>query len=125
MTLFAHTLPMKALSKIIWIDLFCERVDYLFFIALAILIILKDRLLLSKKVAFKNRQGAGGLYGSHAGATDYGDEFDDTFGSQSIAILQILSGSLTSVLNNENDINRMLNDARTMKNFVPHSFISS
>ena len=87
MTLFAHTLPMKALSQIIWIDLFCERVDYLFFIAIAILIVLKDRLLLQKKVPFKNRQGPGGLYGSHSGTPDYGDEFEDGFGIQSIAIL--------------------------------------
>jgi hypothetical protein len=55
MTLFAHTLPLKVLHNIIWIDLFCEKVDYLFFIALAILILLKDRLLLQKKVAYKNR----------------------------------------------------------------------
>ena len=46
MTLFAHTLPLKVLTQIIWVDLFCEKVDYLFFLALAILILLKDRLLL-------------------------------------------------------------------------------
>jgi hypothetical protein len=42
-----------------------------------------------------------------------------------LAIIQILSGSLTSVLNNENDINQILKDAREMKKFVPHSFICS
>ena len=51
MTLFAHTLPLRVLHEIIWIDLFCERVDYLFFLALAIPIVLKDRLLLQKKIA--------------------------------------------------------------------------
>ena len=42
-----------------------------------------------------------------------------------MAIVQILSGSLASVLNNEQDINNMLANARSMKNFVPHSFIQS
>lgn len=55
MTLFAHTLPIKVLHQIIWIDLFCERVDYLFFLALAILVHLKDRLLLQKKVTYENK----------------------------------------------------------------------
>lgn len=50
MTLFAHTLPLKVLTQIIWVDLFCEKVDYLFFLALAILVLLKDRLLLQKRV---------------------------------------------------------------------------
>ena len=86
MTLFAHTLPLKALHQIIWIDLFCERVDYLFFLALAILILLKDRLLLQKKVAYKNRQGAGGLYGAYGG-NEYGDEYEDGFGLHSLAII--------------------------------------
>lgn len=54
MTLFAHTLPLKILHEIIWIDLFCERVDYLFFLALSILIVLKDRLLLQKKISHQN-----------------------------------------------------------------------
>ena len=81
MTLFAHTLPMKSLKKIIWIDLFCERVDYLFFIALAILILLKDRLLLQKKVAFKGHSGSSGLFRqNYGGQMDYDDEFDDNFG---------------------------------------------
>ena len=57
MTLFAHTLPLKVLHQTIWVDLFCERVDYLFFMALSILIVLKDRLLLQKKVVYKSRQG--------------------------------------------------------------------
>mmetsp|Transcript_15683 Transcript_15683/g.24061 ORF Transcript_15683/g.24061 Transcript_15683/m.24061 type:complete len:113 (+) Transcript_15683:2985-3323(+) len=38
MTLFAHTLPLKVLHESLWIDLFCERVDYLFFVAIAVLI---------------------------------------------------------------------------------------
>ena len=37
MTLFTHTLPLKVLTQHIWIDIFCEKVDYLFFIALGIL----------------------------------------------------------------------------------------
>ena len=52
-----------------------------------------------------------------------GDE--DGFGLHSLAIIQILSGSLGSVLNNESDVNKILEDARKMKNFVPNSFISS
>jgi hypothetical protein len=43
----------------------------------------------------------------------------------SLAIIQILSGSLSSVLNNEKDINKILEDARNMKKFVPNSFLSS
>jgi len=50
MTLFAHTLPLKVLTEHIWIDLFCERVDYLFFLALSIILQLKDRLLLQKQI---------------------------------------------------------------------------
>lgn len=38
MTLFAHTLPLRVLSERIWIDLFCERVDYLFFLALSVIL---------------------------------------------------------------------------------------
>jgi len=37
----------------------------------------------------------------------------------SLAIIQILSGSLSSVLNNEKDINKILEDARNMKKFIP------
>ena len=48
MTLFAHTLPMNVLHNIIWIDLLCERVDYLFFLALAIIISLREKLLLQR-----------------------------------------------------------------------------
>lgn len=51
--------------------------------------------------------------------------YEDGFSIHSLAIIQILSGSLTSVLNKEGDINKMLEDARTKKNFAPHSFISS
>jgi len=124
MTLFAHTLPLKVLHQIIWVDLFCERVDYLFFMALAILILLKDRLLLQKKVVYKSRQN--GLLGDGGGdANDYGDEYEDGFGLHSLAIIQILSGSLSSVLNNEADINQILKDSSEMKNFTPHSFICS
>lgn len=36
---------------------------------------------------------------------EYGDEYADGFGLHSLAIIQILSGSLTSVLNNESDVN--------------------
>lgn len=99
MTLFAHTLPIKVLHKIIWVDLFCERVDYLFFLALAILVHLKDRLLLQKKVTYQDR-------GKYMGADEeMDDEYEDGFGLHSLAIIQILSGSLSSVINNENDIN--------------------
>jgi len=114
MTLFAHTLPLKILHQIMWIDLFCERVDYLFFLSLAILIFLKDRLLLQKKVANKNRGGEENF-----------DDMDEGFGLHSLAIIQILSGSLTSIFNNEADINKILEDSRDMKNFAPHSFICS
>ena len=48
MTMFAHTLPMRVLHDVIWLDLLCERVDYLFFIAVSILMSLRDRLLLQK-----------------------------------------------------------------------------
>lgn len=53
------------------------------------------------------------------------DGDDDGFGMHSLAIIQILSGSLGSVLNNESDVNKILEDARRMKNFVPNSFICS
>ena len=46
MTLFAHTLPLHVLTELIWVDLFCEDVSYLFFLAVAILQHLKDRILL-------------------------------------------------------------------------------
>lgn len=36
MTLFAHTLPINLVVNI-WTDLFCEKVEYLFFITIAIL----------------------------------------------------------------------------------------
>lgn len=45
MTLFAHTLPVKVVVNI-WTDLFCEKAEYLFYITLAILSQLKDKLLL-------------------------------------------------------------------------------
>ena len=84
MTLFAHTLPLKVLHNIIWIDLFCEKVDYLFFIALAILILLKDRLLLQKKVAYKNRN-ANDIYRQNE--NDYGEDYEEGFGMHSLAII--------------------------------------
>ena len=34
-----------------------------------------------------------------------------------------MSGSLTSVINNEDDVNQILSDSREMKKYVPHSFI--
>ena len=46
MTLFAHTLPLKVLHDILWVDIFTERVDYLFFVSIAIILSLKDRLML-------------------------------------------------------------------------------
>ena len=83
MTLFAHTLPLKVLHNIIWIDLFCEEVYYLFFIALAILILLKDRLLLQKKVAYKNRS-AQDIYRQG----DFEDDYEEGgFGMHSLAII--------------------------------------
>lgn len=36
-----------------------------------------------------------------------------------------MSGSLTSVINNEDDVNQILRDSREMKKYVPHSFICS
>ena len=84
MTLFAHTLPLKVLHNIIWIDLFCEKVDYLFFIALAILILLKDRLLLQKKVAYKNRN-ANELYRQNE--NEYEEDYEEGFGMHSLAII--------------------------------------
>lgn len=50
---------------------------------------------------------------------------DDGFGLHSLAIIQILSGSLTSIFTDEKDVNRILQDARDMSNFAPHSFICS
>ena len=84
MTLFAHTLPLKVLHNIIWIDLFCEKVDYLFFIALAILILLKDRLLLQKKVAYKNRN-ANDIYRQNE--NEYIEDYEEGFGMHSLAII--------------------------------------
>lgn len=84
MTLFAHTLPLKVLHNIIWIDLFCEKVDYLFFIALAILILLKDRLLLQKKVAYKNRN-ANDIYRQNE--NEYEEDYEEGFGMHSLAII--------------------------------------
>lgn len=84
MTLFAHALPLKVLHNIIWIDLFCEKVDYLFFIALAILILLKDRLLLQKKVAYKNRN-ANDIYRQNE--NEYEEDYEEGFGMHSLAII--------------------------------------
>lgn len=53
MTLFAHTLPLKVLHEHLWVDLFCERVDYLFYLALSITISLRETLLLQKQVTSK------------------------------------------------------------------------
>jgi hypothetical protein len=92
MTLFAHTLPLRVLSERIWIDMFCERVDYLFFLALSILIQLRDRLLLQKQVLNDGE----------------GEEEEDGFGLHSLAIIQILSGSLASVINSEAEVSLIL-----------------
>lgn len=53
------------------------------------------------------------------------DDYEDGFGLHSLAIIQILSGSLSSVINAEEDINQILRDCREMKKQVPHSFIQS
>jgi len=45
MTLFAHSLPLESIYQI-WTDLFCEKVEYLFFLSIALLSTLKDKLLL-------------------------------------------------------------------------------
>lgn len=45
MTLFAHTIEIEKVVNI-WTDLFCERVEFLFFITIAILSLIKDKLLL-------------------------------------------------------------------------------
>lgn len=45
MTLFAHTIALDKVVNI-WTDLFCERVEFLFYITLAILSQLKNKLLL-------------------------------------------------------------------------------
>jgi hypothetical protein len=85
MTLFAHTLPLKVLHQIIWIDLFCERVDYLFFLALAILISLKDRLLLQKKVTYQQSHGNNNMHGELMENAE--EEYEDGFGLHSLAII--------------------------------------
>lgn len=90
MTLFAHTLPLRVLHDIIWIDLLSEKVDYLFFIALAILIYLRDRLLLQKKIALASNSGR---------YENEDDLYEEGFGVHSLSIIQILSGSLAQVLN--------------------------
>jgi hypothetical protein len=45
MTLFSHTLPYQHVV-LLWTDLFCEKVEFLFFISVAILIELKEKLML-------------------------------------------------------------------------------
>lgn len=45
MTLFAHTITIEKV-KDIWTDLFCERVEFIFYVSLAILVLLKDKLML-------------------------------------------------------------------------------
>lgn len=103
MTLFAHTLPLKKLTQIIWPDLFCERIDYLFFVALAILSHLKDRLLLQRKINYQISEDEEGLH--------------------ELEIIQILSGSLASVFSTSEDVNNILETARGMQKGVPISFI--
>eukprot|EP00347_Sterkiella_histriomuscorum_P007206 403349853 len=60
MTLFAHTISIDKVVNI-WTDLFCERVEYLFFINIAILQQIKDKLLLldlnSTLIMINNIQG--------------------------------------------------------------------
>lgn len=77
MTLFAQTLPLRVLHRFLWLDLFCERVDYLFFIALGILIQVKDRLLLQRKIQMAQKE--------------FEHSAEDGLGLHSLAIIQILS----------------------------------
>jgi len=45
MTLFSHTLPFSQVV-LLWTDLFCEKANFLFFLSVAILVQIKDKLLL-------------------------------------------------------------------------------
>lgn len=116
MTLFAHTLPLQVLIDLLWTDIFCERVDYLFLIALGIIMHLRERLMLQKKIVLQSKE-------SVIGQELNEDYLQEGFGLHSLAIIQILSGSLSSVLCNESEILTLLKEAKHMKSFIPNSFI--
>lgn len=101
MTLFAHTLPLNMLTELIWVDLFCEEVGYLFFLAVAILTHLKDRILLQKRYERVLTEEEDGMH--------------------ALGIVQILSGSLSSVLNKDSDVIKILKEARQMSSLIPTS----